>query len=363
MRIPNDLLVLVFLATIPHIRSSSDIKSLSRTQAPLNISQVCRYWRNVVLATPQLWAQVHFDIRTYELFSEAAVAATALPNIIPRSAHCPLDLKVILSLGSKSAPFRDSPTEGDWSALASTVLRTVIPAQRRWRRAMVVAPRELWQEGFDDESEWRISELKDAQELRVGVLFSRFEGLPNLRRHPRDRFMLDISSAKRLERLTVSLWKSTIKADSALPKLRSFHAKRTFDDLPLPDIFQALGSSPALEDVCWSMSAHSESRLANLRSLALHYRDIVGYTRVDGITKLIHVLDKLTLPQLSNFDLDVDDGRGDGLGGVLGAVRGFFVRSMAPIISLTLKDVEEVDEELINCLTSVPRIDARNAHD
>jgi hypothetical protein len=38
LRIPNELLVLVFLAAIPHIRSSIDIESLSRIQAPLSIA-------------------------------------------------------------------------------------------------------------------------------------------------------------------------------------------------------------------------------------------------------------------------------------------------------------------------------------
>jgi hypothetical protein len=150
---------------------------------------------------------VHFDIRRFEHFAKAAVAAAAVPVIISRSALCPLDLKVVFCRGKWGEELLDPPTEEGWSALASTILRPVTSAQWRWRLAMVVAPRELWREGFDEESEWCISDLRHAQELRIGDPFALFEGRPELRRdwYTDGQFALDISSASKLERLTILL--------------------------------------------------------------------------------------------------------------------------------------------------------------
>jgi hypothetical protein len=245
---------------------------------------------------------------------------------------------------------------------------------------MVVASRELWQEGFDDEGKWCISDTSDVQELRIGVLSDRFEGsaifegsarhegLPRLRRHLDDRFMLDISCAAKLERLTLSFWESTIKADITFPRLRIFHVKRTSEELPLPVIFQILQSSPVLEEVCWPMSAHRESRipkdglprirLENLRTLALRYECIQIWTVRDDREKLDYVLDRLTLPRLCNLHLDVDDC--GGLETKLVAVRSLFLRSTPPLISLTLKEIEGIEgyeEQLYGCLTSVPQLE------
>jgi hypothetical protein len=269
-------------------------------------------------------------------------------------------------------PLLDSPTKEDWSAIASTILKAVISARERWRFATIVAPSELWQEGFNEESEWCISDLKYAQELRIGDPNVRFEGQPELRRDPGvdGRFVLDISSATKLERLTLShLYKSTVRVDNAFPRLRSFRVKRrSRGEVPLSTIFQILQLSPALEEVCWPILTHSKLRilneglpglrLENLRSLALHYvysRGVKDHDRERR--KLAHVLEHLTLPQLQNFYLGVDHRSGGER--ELVAVRDMFLRSEPPLVSLTLKlyDIDTTNEGLIDCLLSAPLVE------
>ncbi|KZT21295.1 hypothetical protein NEOLEDRAFT_761402 [Neolentinus lepideus HHB14362 ss-1] len=56
--VPVELMSSIFLLTLDNATLvTSDVRS-----TPLNISQVCQYWRGIALAVPQLWSSLSMDL-------------------------------------------------------------------------------------------------------------------------------------------------------------------------------------------------------------------------------------------------------------------------------------------------------------
>ncbi|KAH8109302.1 hypothetical protein DFH11DRAFT_1485304, partial [Phellopilus nigrolimitatus] len=66
-RLPPEVVREIFLTCLPR-----DSHRLSSCEVPWNVSQTCRYWRDVALSTGRLWAFLHYDsdkyvsLRTFE---------------------------------------------------------------------------------------------------------------------------------------------------------------------------------------------------------------------------------------------------------------------------------------------------------
>ncbi|KAJ7752379.1 hypothetical protein B0H16DRAFT_1257575, partial [Mycena metata] len=54
-RLPQDILQEIFLACLPTDRNTV----MSVSEAPLLLGRICSGWRDIVLATPALWASLH----------------------------------------------------------------------------------------------------------------------------------------------------------------------------------------------------------------------------------------------------------------------------------------------------------------
>ncbi|KAJ6543947.1 hypothetical protein B0H19DRAFT_1169092 [Mycena capillaripes] len=92
LQLPYDLTADIFLHCLPPIRySASDhrtehhITEPSAASAPLLLLKVCRTWRDIVLATPQLWASI-------QIYWRMADAPQQLQNWLTRASSCPLSL-------------------------------------------------------------------------------------------------------------------------------------------------------------------------------------------------------------------------------------------------------------------------------
>ncbi|KAJ7494926.1 hypothetical protein FB451DRAFT_1019669, partial [Mycena latifolia] len=56
-RIVADVLTLIFVFALPE-----DLETLpSEHHAPISVSRVCRYWRDVAFAAPELWSRINLD--------------------------------------------------------------------------------------------------------------------------------------------------------------------------------------------------------------------------------------------------------------------------------------------------------------
>ncbi|KAJ6484309.1 hypothetical protein DFH09DRAFT_1054634, partial [Mycena vulgaris] len=65
-RIVADVLILIFVSALPE-----DLETLpSENHAPMSVSRVCRYWRNVSFAAPELWSRIHLDFSRRPRYDE-----------------------------------------------------------------------------------------------------------------------------------------------------------------------------------------------------------------------------------------------------------------------------------------------------
>ncbi|KAF7319743.1 C3H1-type domain-containing protein [Mycena kentingensis (nom. inval.)] len=86
LSLPYELTAQIFLLTLPRSRR---VEPHSR-RAPLNLASVCRHWRDVALATPELWASInlHFEQRvSYEGVSDLFALADNHPISSPAESH------------------------------------------------------------------------------------------------------------------------------------------------------------------------------------------------------------------------------------------------------------------------------------
>ncbi|KAJ7066305.1 hypothetical protein C8F01DRAFT_1122875 [Mycena amicta] len=57
-RVPDDVLRVIFVHTLPERRNTA----LDSGEGPLLLSRVCKYWRELALTTPRLWASMHLVV-------------------------------------------------------------------------------------------------------------------------------------------------------------------------------------------------------------------------------------------------------------------------------------------------------------
>jgi hypothetical protein len=369
----NELLTFVFVATLPPIDLSNESSPLSTCQAPLNVSQVCRRWRHVALSSPQLWARISFDLRIYDEFAKAAKAALAIPILIERSERYPLDIRVIARCGNytwqEHKSLRGEPSAQDWTALARDIFKPLIAERYRWRFARIVAPPELWQEGYDDDDQWGLSNIPMIEDLHFGMLVEHLDGKPENRRDD-NKFVLDLSRTRMLETFVFTDHYRTrviMDASATFPRLHTVHVKKGSCELMPEIMFRILAASPQLKALKWPMSASNaydpgddglpHLRMETLRKLSMRFVYERGVRVPDrAIDKLIHIFDHLTLPQLIDFSLDLLDDRSY-LDPVLASIRDVFKRSAPPLTKLRLK-FEEMDvTTLLECLSHVPSLE------
>ncbi|KAJ7280366.1 hypothetical protein C8J57DRAFT_1302425 [Mycena rebaudengoi] len=113
LTLPFDIISQIFVCCLP-----ADASSLpSRFEAPLLVAAICKEWREVALATHELWNTIHLDLRPQMLTK----TVTLLAFWIPRAGGLPLSMSICFK-------FRPDPREGfgppshetfgtDWKAL------------------------------------------------------------------------------------------------------------------------------------------------------------------------------------------------------------------------------------------------------
>ncbi|KAF7311690.1 F-box domain-containing protein [Mycena indigotica] len=108
-RMPEDILRLIFVQTLPGSRSAS----MHPSEGPLLLARVCRYWRDLALATPQLWSSIHIvvpqpdsspswgpEAQSSPSWAQAQ-ALTSLTRWLDRGVKAPLE--ITLQLGRQTS--------------------------------------------------------------------------------------------------------------------------------------------------------------------------------------------------------------------------------------------------------------------
>ena len=363
--LPNELLALVFIAALPDLRSAEDSRPLSIRQAPLNVASVCSRWRKISLSTPQLWTQIFFDLSMYAEFKTASTVASAVAVFVERSVRRPLDISVI-AIRQYNDPIGGTVTKQDWTALARSIARPLVASHYRWRMAIVIGPREVWQEAFDSDDHWSLSNLAMIQELDFGMTPCYVD--MDLSRH--DPFTIDISRSATLESLTIGDdFDSVLEVDEPafFPRLHKFRLATSLSHISLDAIFRVLMSAPSLRELYLPLPVydfqentsggnHRTLRLQDLREFHLSgYRRPGLRTPVNTASKLMNVLDRLTLPSLHRLQVEADDDR-DETSPVLVCIRDMLQRSSPPLAKLYLHFEDIELDDLFSCLNAAPLV-------
>nr|GAT56694.1 predicted protein [Mycena chlorophos] len=124
-RIPNDVLGLIFLHTLPERRNTA----LDASEGPLLLMRVCRYWRDLTLATPRLWASIHLVLSPHA----SGRLVNCLDDWLARSRAVPLSITMQTPRHfPRITPLPRSESEVNESL--KTPLQTLLLASKRWQR-------------------------------------------------------------------------------------------------------------------------------------------------------------------------------------------------------------------------------------
>ncbi|KAG8993903.1 hypothetical protein FRB94_013079 [Tulasnella sp. JGI-2019a] len=86
----------------------------------MKLCRVCRSWKDIMQATPQLWTRITFT-------ADGSFPRAMIPTWLRRSGSCPLDLKIRFGV----VGFTIQQTAEEWEALIETVYN--IFSHRQWR--------------------------------------------------------------------------------------------------------------------------------------------------------------------------------------------------------------------------------------
>nr|GAT61183.1 predicted protein [Mycena chlorophos] len=297
-RIPNDVLGLIFQHTLPERRHTA----LDPSEGPLLLMRVCRYWRDLALGTPRLWAAMHV------VWAPATIdrLVQQMKLWFARSCAVPLDINMY---SSRQIPLRqlhpspplagedrDSDADADAELPNDSPLSVLLSEARRWRtiRVSVTLPDEstalnrLSTADVPLLSSFDISMTSAAEEGEHGF---EFLATPSLRR-------LAFSGAYTVIPPAIQ-WQNIV-----VLQLRSYHDSESGASLGCTFPFPFLQHCTALEKLSLTISSdvvmttHDRVQLPKLTRLSF-----ASFGDPNGSSDCSAILHTLDLPSLSTFDL------------------------------------------------------------
>ncbi|KAJ7066249.1 hypothetical protein C8F01DRAFT_1122796 [Mycena amicta] len=133
-RVPDDVLRVIFVHTLPERRNTA----LDSSEGPLLLSRVCKYWRELALTTPRLWASMHLVVApdapddwhpSQRNFQE--LLHSQMEIWLERSAAVPLAISMHISF-RRYAPPVVGTSEMSRSPRPSPFLSALLGAVKRW---------------------------------------------------------------------------------------------------------------------------------------------------------------------------------------------------------------------------------------
>ncbi|KAF7331285.1 F-box domain-containing protein [Mycena kentingensis (nom. inval.)] len=121
-RVPDDILRAIFVATLHPTRDTA----LSGDEGPLLVAQICKFWREIALTTPRLWASMHLSIPGDDSQLRSAMIEV-VATWLKRSGAVPLSFTIMNSRGFYD-PFSGS----------EAVLKLLTSVAGRWGSLRIV---------------------------------------------------------------------------------------------------------------------------------------------------------------------------------------------------------------------------------
>lgn len=315
-RLPTEVLGLIFVQCLHAGIKTAGIPKINSFNTPFFLSGICRRWREVVLATPQIWAQIWVSQAGKHSAHRAKV-------YLERSGTVPISLTFINHLETLGTRSRE-------------LIGSLLPSSARWQDLKLDMFSEPSMDVFEQFSKVK-GNLPHLQSLEVGA-----RHLPT----DMDRFHIDLCEVA--------------------PQLRSVHLDSPFMPanltLPWAQLTNLFLRNPPIE-VCLSTLQSCPNlvfcRFTDLRNPTNTPLTPISHKQLSYLVvearegvQIADLLSFLTLPALRILKL-VDE-RGEA---VLGAteVRGLLSRSSCTIQSLNWNIKSTVDD-FIHCIALMPSL-------
>ena len=310
-RVPTEIKSSISVYSLPPIQSMLDIKSPSRSQAPLNISHVCKNWRNIALSIPELWTRICLCLPILQ----SNWALTGVRTFIERSRNRGLFVRVY----GATTPECDVKGWEEW-ILATEGLLAV---QNQWEQVSIRTRRSIWAYGFTKGR--NINNLERAQSMEFMSYFMPESGIiptPPFEGSywSNECFKVDISNAVNLNQFKcideTDCTANLCIRDGVLPNLTRLsihgsHYPGAWARIPTIDIvFKILESVPLLEelDIGLPFVEQVQKRNTVLRIPILRKFVLCVHTKSD-LFKTLHqardFLQYVAFPSLEVLELDL----------------------------------------------------------
>ncbi|KLO10970.1 hypothetical protein SCHPADRAFT_942442 [Schizopora paradoxa] len=322
------------------IATSGERSGPSLSSAPINISQVCRRWRQVALSTPRLWSSFSLLHRRYienDSSDDYHCIKRTIPvikNWIERSSCAPLDFDIYMRLHEFMKDLAED---------IESLLEILIDQRDRWRSVTIIYDFPL--------SRWFDVSFSDMYMLRHLQL--------ECCSTPDCVARLDLTRSPKLETLFLqgnfkmigsgnipSLANVHLAPNTGVPSLSAFPT--------LQDCFDILRRAPSLQIFDASCEGSSDEdffehiQMNNLHGFHLR----LGSTHVVSKNQLSSFFEHLTVPSLKSLHVSchslID------YSPINANLLGLITRSQAPISTLILDTPAVREEQLISLLRLLP---------
>ncbi|KAK2462330.1 hypothetical protein APHAL10511_005636 [Amanita phalloides] len=318
-KLPQDVLAEIFVFCLPNPELPKLNGSSSKHVAPLMLCNVCSSWRMLALSIPRLWQQLFLAFADCMPKTREKDKATALTDAwLKRSGMLPLTLS-LRALGSLDGNMEDL------QAIIQAVLHTLVDHASRWeyfRLSWTLCPPIL------------VPRLGHTPCLRTFILTT---SRPNIAPFP-------FSSCPNL---TDIFWPYACKISSS-PNVpwHQLTCLRLGDTMPLSEMLLLLQACPKLVELRIEVDDSADGALPRktvITNCSLQKLHLTVYDKCESLLK------RLTLPALTDFSLDMDDGFA-WLYGVHKQLLRFFSRSKCKLDRLQLRDCDFDGASLLRCL-------------
>ncbi|KAH8112122.1 hypothetical protein DFH11DRAFT_540017 [Phellopilus nigrolimitatus] len=345
--LPVELLSLIFLECCSTDLGYLGCPKLSRMTAPLNLTWVCSYWRQVALSLPQLWTDISLNPSNYV---PSSADAQLLELCLSRSGNV-LPLSLVLEYGTHSSPFPifDKASTPEYKVYCRGMRRLAQILDRVRSRWRVLAVRSLVIGALDD---FLHSIALGAPMLESFLISTKYFDLNGNYR------TLDLARCPQLQ--TSTLICPDLILDLYLPDVSPLQSMSTLNIGYCQfqaDAFAWLQSCPNLEKLSIQFFSAPPSALPHARPVTLsRLADLSIMCLLD--TDPGPFLQLLILPRLRNFSFSTNGFVDTGAGGHWRHAIELLQRSGgAPLRGLELLETPMKPQELLLMLQLTPDLE------
>ncbi|KAK2462331.1 hypothetical protein APHAL10511_005637 [Amanita phalloides] len=319
-KLPREVLAEIFVMCLPNLGLPEIKGSSSKRVAPLLLCNVCSSWRTVARSIPRLWQRLFLVYSDTMPRTREEDNPTALTDAwLQRSGRLPLTL----SLRVTGSLLDGNPR--DLHATAQALLFTLADYASRWeyvRLSWSFCPPILIP-GLDDTPYLRSFNMITSRPIMAPFPFSSCPKLTEIS-WP---YAFDVSSSRDMP------WHQ-------LTCLRLEHI------MPLSEMLLLLKACPKLVELRIEVDDCTDEELPRKKVIKSHSLQMLHLT---VYAKCEFLLERLTLPALTDFSLDMEDGFAWKYGVHKELIR-LFSRSKCKLDRLQLRDCNFDDALLLRCL-------------